>query len=103
MRCSFCNKAQSEVRKLVAGPTVFICNECVGVAGDIMRELESPPADVWPPSPPPTELLDVVTCRMCGLQIASEAALIVEGRGFLCAGCCGEVEAALAERRATSK
>jgi hypothetical protein len=33
LRCSFCNKDQNDVRKLIAGPTVFICDECVG-SGD---------------------------------------------------------------------
>ena len=36
LRCSFCNKAQGDVRKLIAGPTVFICNECVEVCVDIL-------------------------------------------------------------------
>jgi len=31
LRCSFCGKSQHEVRKLIAGPTVYICNECVEV------------------------------------------------------------------------
>src|SRR6187401_1718159 len=38
LRCSFCNKSQNEVRKLIAGPTVFICDECVGVCQDIIDE-----------------------------------------------------------------
>jgi ATP-dependent Clp protease ATP-binding subunit ClpX len=36
--CSFCGKSQHEVRKLIAGPTVFICDECVGLCIDIVRE-----------------------------------------------------------------
>ena len=36
--CSFCGKSQHEVRKLIAGPTVFICNECVELCMDIIRE-----------------------------------------------------------------
>src|SRR5438552_18937316 len=36
MRCSFCQKTASEVRKLIAGPTVFICDECVEVCVDII-------------------------------------------------------------------
>ena len=38
LRCSFCNKSQNEVRKLIAGPTVFICDECVAVCQDIIDE-----------------------------------------------------------------
>ena len=36
--CSFCGKSQHEVRKLIAGPNVFICNECVELCMDIIRE-----------------------------------------------------------------
>lgn len=36
--CSFCGKSQSEVRKLIAGPSVFICDECVELCNDIIRE-----------------------------------------------------------------
>ena len=38
LRCSFCNKSQREVRKLIAGPTVFICDECVDICLDIIAE-----------------------------------------------------------------
>lgn len=36
--CSFCGKSQHEVRKLIAGPSVYICDECVGLCNDIIRE-----------------------------------------------------------------
>jgi ATP-dependent Clp protease ATP-binding subunit ClpX len=36
--CSFCGKSQHEVHKLIAGPTVFICDECVELCMDIIRE-----------------------------------------------------------------
>ncbi len=38
LRCSFCNKSQREVRKLIAGPNVYICDECVDVCLDIIAE-----------------------------------------------------------------
>ena len=38
LRCSFCGKSQYEVTKLIAGPTVFICNECIDLCGDILKE-----------------------------------------------------------------
>lgn len=42
LHCSFCNKTQNEVRKLIAGPSVFICDECVDLCNDIIRdEIES--------------------------------------------------------------
>ena len=36
--CSFCGKSQNEVTKLIAGPSVFICNECIALCEDIIRE-----------------------------------------------------------------
>ncbi len=38
LKCSFCGKSQKEVRKLIAGPTVYICDECVGLCNEIMAE-----------------------------------------------------------------
>ncbi len=38
--CSFCGKSQHQVRKLIAGPAVFVCNECVDLCNDIIREEE---------------------------------------------------------------
>lgn len=37
LRCSFCNKSEHEVQKLVAGPKVYICNECVKIATAIIE------------------------------------------------------------------
>ena len=36
--CSFCGKSQHEVKKLIAGPSVFVCDECVDLCNDIIRE-----------------------------------------------------------------
>ncbi len=36
--CSFCGKSQHEVKKLIAGPSVFICDECVDLCNDIIKE-----------------------------------------------------------------
>ena len=38
LRCSFCGKSQNDVKKIIAGPTVYICNECVELCNDIMEE-----------------------------------------------------------------
>ena len=46
LKCSFCGKGQKEVRKLIAGPTVYICNECVGLCNEIMAEEFEPSFDV---------------------------------------------------------
>jgi hypothetical protein len=99
MRCSFCNKAQAEVKKLIAGPTVFICDECVQVCTDMIRgERDFPPIPVVP-TVDSGRSTRVVTCRMCGMLLPSEEGLAVPERGVLCLGCIGEVEASLARRR----
>ena len=36
--CSFCGKSQQDVKKLIAGPSVFVCDECVELCNDIIRE-----------------------------------------------------------------
>ena len=38
LSCSFCGKSQKEVRKLIAGPTVYICDECISLCNDIIAE-----------------------------------------------------------------
>ena len=38
VRCSFCNKSQDQVRKIIAGPDVYICDECVEICAEIMEE-----------------------------------------------------------------
>ncbi len=38
LRCSFCGKSQEQVRRLVAGPGVYICDECIALCDDIIRE-----------------------------------------------------------------
>ena len=38
LRCSFCGKAQDEVKKLIAGPHVYICNECIRLCQDILKD-----------------------------------------------------------------
>ncbi|MBR9813515.1 ATP-dependent Clp protease ATP-binding subunit ClpX [bacterium] len=50
--CSFCGKSEHEVRKLIAGPSVFICDECVELCNDIIREeLQAKPVNAGLPKP----------------------------------------------------
>ncbi len=42
LRCSFCGKTGSEVGKLIAGPGVYICNDCVGLCNEILEEEQTP-------------------------------------------------------------
>ena len=52
LSCSFCGKSQKEVRKLIAGPTVYICDECIGLCNDIIAE-ESDKDETTPKGQPP--------------------------------------------------
>ncbi|EAR62200.1 ATP-dependent protease ATP-binding subunit ClpX, partial [Neptuniibacter caesariensis] len=56
--CSFCGKSQDEVRKLIAGPSVFICDECVDLCNDIIREeiQDAEPQEEGDHLPTPAEL-----------------------------------------------
>ena len=55
--CSFCGKSQHEVRKLIAGPSVFICDECVELCNDIIREeMQESPAETTSKLPKPQEI-----------------------------------------------
>jgi ATP-dependent Clp protease ATP-binding subunit ClpX len=65
--CSFCGKSQHEVRKLIAGPSVFICDECVELCNDIIREeLEEKSASARSHLPRPREILDVLDQYVIG-------------------------------------
>ena len=79
LRCSFCNKDQNDVRKLIAGPTVFICDECVEVCNDIIADdnrFENRGVRSWLPSPP--EIKKFLDEYVIG-QAASMAAVLLAG------------------------
>ena len=65
--CSFCGKSQHEVRKLIAGPTVFICDECVELCMDIIRE-ETKSSELKSDNgvPIPQEICDVLDDYVIG-------------------------------------
>jgi ATP-dependent Clp protease ATP-binding subunit ClpX len=57
LRCSFCGKSQNEVRKLIAGPTVYICNECIDICIEIISDdAQQEAAAARPSLPKPTEI-----------------------------------------------
>jgi len=69
--CSFCGKSQHEVRKLIAGPTVFICDECVELCMDIIREEnKSSLVKSRDGVPTPTEICDVLNDYVIGQEHA---------------------------------
>ena len=71
--CSFCGKSQHEVRKLIAGPSVFICDECVELCNDIIREeLEEKSQSARSALPKPREILDVLDQYVIGQSRAKK-------------------------------
>src|SRR5688572_32568871 len=71
--CSFCGKSQHEVRKLIAGPSVFICDECVELCNDIIREeLEEKAASARSHLPKPREIMDVLDQYVIGQMRAKK-------------------------------
>ncbi len=71
--CSFCGKSQHEVRKLIAGPSVFICDECVELCNDIIREeLDDRAERGRDDLPKPQEIKAVLDEYVIGQQIAKK-------------------------------
>ncbi|MCF6239609.1 MAG: ATP-dependent Clp protease ATP-binding subunit ClpX [Candidatus Marinimicrobia bacterium] len=71
--CSFCGKSQHEVRKLIAGPSVFVCDECVELCNDIIREeLEDSVETSQENLPKPIEINDVLDEYVIGQERAKK-------------------------------
>ena len=71
--CSFCGKSQHEVRKLIAGPSVFICDECVELCNDIIREELEESSDTGHDSlPKPQEINEVLDEYVIGQHRAKK-------------------------------
>ena len=71
--CSFCGKSQHEVRKLIAGPSVFICDECVELCNDIIREEMSDKSSAnGTKLPIPKEIKEVLDEYVIGQQSAKK-------------------------------
>ena len=90
-RCSFCNKSQKEVRTLVAGPTVYICDECIRICFQVLNPEKE--AEV---SSSTSVAADVaVTCSLCRLVALPACAVILPGRAPLCSPCATAVAEAV--------
>jgi ATP-dependent Clp protease ATP-binding subunit ClpX len=71
--CSFCGKSQHEVRKLIAGPSVFICDECVDLCNDIIREeIQEKSDDAESKLPIPHEIFNVLDEYVIGQSRAKK-------------------------------
>jgi hypothetical protein len=88
--CSFCKKSQEQIRKLIAGPNVFICDECVDVCVDIVSD----PSASAPRSAQGLNEASVGTsplltarCSLCRTLAVVEELVALVGRGAICKAC----------------
>jgi len=73
LRCSFCGKNRDEVQKLIAGPTVYICDECIDLCNDIiMEEWEDEKAEVSSKLPKPVEIKKILDHYVIGQERAKK-------------------------------
>jgi len=72
--CSFCGKSQKEVKKLIAGPTVYICDECIALCNDIIAEEgeKDEPVDGGVPIPKPVEIKAILDEYVVGQERAKK-------------------------------
>ena len=74
LNCSFCGKSQKEVKKLIAGPTVYICDECIGLCNDIIAEEveKDEPYAGSAPVPKPAEIKTILDDYVIGQERAKK-------------------------------
>lgn len=90
-RCSFCHKAEGEVAKLISGPSVYICDECVRVCtGLIASEPDCEDDQRPPPAGEDTAAPSIertAYCAFCGRPIERDEAVLVPEQGVYCPAC----------------
>lgn len=80
VRCSFCAKPSSDVEKVIAGPGVYICNECVGLCSDILQAERQKPSGpgtklpAWEETMTDEQILDLLP-RVAAVGAQTEASL----------------------------
>lgn len=87
--CSFCSRSREEVRKLVAGPSVHICDECVEICRGILAEDREDRTKTGPDAP-------VEETRLCGIcmeERESDELIFLPHAAYMCASCLEEIQA----------
>jgi ATP-dependent Clp protease ATP-binding subunit ClpX len=74
LKCSFCGKSQKQVKKLIAGPGVYICDECIDLCNEIIEEELAEPAEFkWDSLPKPREIYEFLDAYVIGQDKAKKA------------------------------
>jgi len=103
LSCSFCGKSQREVRKLIAGPTVYICDECIKRCNEIIAEEEKRAEAAPEPKPAPSQgewsakTHQTLCCSFCGKSQREVRKLIAGPTVYICDECIGLCNDIIAE------
>jgi ATP-dependent Clp protease ATP-binding subunit ClpX len=74
LKCSFCGKSQKQVKKLIAGPGVYICDECIDLCNEIIEEELSESSELkWDSLPKPREIYEFLDAYVIGQDKAKKA------------------------------
>lgn len=74
LKCSFCGKSQKQVKKLIAGPGVYICDECIDLCNEIIEEELAESSEVrWEDLPKPREIYEFLESYVVGQEPAKKA------------------------------
>lgn len=74
LKCSFCGKSQKQVKKLIAGPGVYICDECIDLCNEIIEEELAETSEVrWEDLPKPREIYEFLEGYVVGQEAAKKA------------------------------
>ena len=74
LKCSFCGKSQKQVKKLIAGPGVYICDECIDLCNEIIEEELNDTADTpFDELPKPREIYEFLDSYVIGQEVAKKA------------------------------
>ena len=78
LKCSFCGKSQKQVKKLIAGPGVYICDECIDLCNEIIEEELAESSELGLDElPKPREIFDFLEQYVIGQDVAKKALAVV--------------------------
>lgn len=89
--CSFCGKSQAEVRKLVAGPSVHICDECVDLCKNIIAQ-ETEGGDKSAVESANVKAREKRLCGICMEERETDELIFLPHAAYLCAGCLEDIQ-----------